>query len=327
VRRFELKPGGWREVVLPLKDFRENTRDQVCGFDRIDQFMLKWDQFPGAVTIDDLRLLPGDRGEQSCLPTQQDHMRLAFPSGGARAHASKHFLLLTNRPEVDKNGTKLLARFEEGLEYLRTRFHIEPAEDDPAPVYIYSTQEQMHKCIRRLGERYGVGIDIASKLTASAYLSRAVCCYISDWGWDRPSFLNYAMKAALYRSLGVSTQPNWVSSGLANAVQIHLHPDLLENVNPYRLFRRRELGEGPLLEWDLLFASGGVKNKLQYATIFEYFADAHGDRLPEFWKQVRASTDPLHEHLPGAMATLAGLSLEEMEKAWLQWGLKRYAGD
>jgi hypothetical protein len=254
-------------------------------------------------------------------------MRLAFPAGGARAHTSEHFLVLTNRPEIDKNGKKLLGRLEEGLEYLRTRFHIEPAEGELSPVYIYATQEQMRACIRRLGERFGVGIDISSKLTASAYLSRAICCYISDWGWDRPAFVNYAMKAALYRSLGVSTQPNWISSGLANAVQIHLHADLLDDINPHRIFRRRELGQGPFLEWHLLFASGGVKNKLQYATIFEYFADAHGDTLPEFWKLVRGSPRPLHEDLPGAMATAAGMSLEEMEKAWLAWGLQHYAGD
>ena len=161
LRRFVVKPGDWREVVLPLKDFRESIYDHVCDFSRIDRILIRWDKGSGSVSLDDIRLLPGERGVRSCVPTTKDRLQIGFgpDAGKARAFESDHFVVLTDVPGATKEVVApLLRRLEQGLVVLRERYGVGGEFDDRVPLYLFRTFDGFRAAVVRIGNHYGAGI-------------------------------------------------------------------------------------------------------------------------------------------------------------------------
>lgn len=313
LRRFRLAPGPWREVVLPLKDWRCHTADQVCGFSEVDQWALLWNRGGGAVTVTKFELRPGSRGERSWLPTVEDYLRLGFPDGRGRAFESESFLLLTDLELDADDARRLLGRFEAALAHLRAAYRIEGALGSRVPFYLFDDRAALHAFLPRLGEHFGIEIQLARRMNAAATMGRAMCA--REEGGEA-EYARWAIKGATYRLLGLTNQPNWIQAGLAHAAYLHLAGD--------REAGASELGLGFLAErepvaWQVFFARRGSKDSRQSHSILEYLRTRHGEQLPRIWQAVRALDDRIHKTAVGAIAKALETTPADLEKGWRAW--------
>ena len=326
LHRFTVQRGGWREIVLPLKDWREHVTGSTCDFSRIDNFMLRWDAGAGSVTIDDVRLIPGSRGTESCLPTAEDLLELGFPKARAKHYDSEHFRLLTNaRPLQGAPAQKLLKRLEEGKAVLRDEFKVQGELGGRVPVYVFRARKEYVKFFERLGEHYKLGI---SPPTAGGYtaLGVAVSTYDRKQGWERPVFVHEAVHGVVYRQLGISSN-NWLQEALANAVQVRLYPAALDERDLRAGFRNLSKGRtkpfAPLAEV-CARPKPTMDSYPQLYSFMAFLAARYPSRLPAVWDAVRALKKPVHEKGLEAIAGALRKDVPTLEKEWLQWGLERY---
>jgi hypothetical protein len=316
LRRFTLEPGPWRKVVLPLKDWREHTADQVCDFSRIDQWAILWNRGGGAITVASFELVPGTRGDRSCLPLAADLLAEGFPEGDGKAFKSEHFLLLTDAVATEADAHRILDTFEAGLEHLRDAYRLGGEPGPRVPFYLFAEDEDLHDFVGRLGRHYAVDIRIGAEATAAATMGRAICS-VDEGG--PAEYARWAIKGAIYRLLGLSNQPNWIQGGLARAVHVHLAEGGEDAAD-------RGLGflaeGGRLVAWDEFFARRGAQDSRQSHSILQYLAAEHADRLPQVWAAVRGLEGRVHQASPGAIARALGVEREDLEKAWRRWADK-----
>jgi hypothetical protein len=315
LRRFTLEPGDWREVVLPLPDWRPDLYDQIGDFARIDRLLIRWDKGAGAVTVDDFRLLPGKRGDASCRPTVEERLALAFPKGGGKAVEGEHFVLLTDvRRLQGADGKKLLARLEEGLALLRNRWGLDGDLSSKVPLVVCANDADYRAFFPRYGAHLGVKVPPPDG-DGLALLGVAASSYDPKQGWERRVYAGIAAKAAIEQLLGVAANGNWLSAGLSGAVQATLYPKTIEGVDVAAI----------RVPFDDLFFTrrpGGAR-VLQLISIFDYLAETYRPRLPALWAKVRETTKPLNESVPPAMAAVLELSLADLEKDWTAWLAKK----
>jgi hypothetical protein len=300
VRRFTLKPGGWREVVLPIKDFRDDTGERVCGLSRVEAFALQWDKGDGAVTIDDPRLLPGQG-----RATVEDRLALGFPRGG-RWHESEHFVVMTDVKALDL--AKLAARLEKGFAVLGDRYGLKGAFEDKAPLYVFRDRRARDAFIERIGEHFAVSIG-ATKADGFTVLGMATAIHDPRQGPNRPVFVHEAMHAAIHRVLGIASNGNWVQEGLASAVQMQVDP------------RSRAGAATKKPPWEKLFAEERLPmaRYVDAASILDFLAECHGEKLPAVWDALREAKGPLHEDGAAAIAGALGTDASALEAEWRAW--------
>ncbi len=313
LRRFTLEPGGWHDIVLPLKEFRDDNKDQICDFSRIDQWMLQWDATAGEVTLLELRLTPGTRGVESCRASAQDQIELAFPGGAARSFESEHFLLLSEAHLEVADAFLLLQRCEEGLAFLREGYRLPGALQARAPLLLFQRREDLHACVRRIESRFGIGIGLDPGADRCQVLGRALCVA----GLPAPAVAAMAAKVATHDLLGITNNPTWLQEGLAAAVERRLRGDDDVAAAGGLGFLAGDKRPPPA-PWSRFFSKGGNPGTWQSMSILEFVRTAHGERLPAFWMRVLALETPLHESAPAALAATLGLALEDLEAAWLE---------
>lgn len=300
VRRFTLKPGGWRELVLPLKDFRDDTGERVCGFSRIEAFALQWDKGEGAVTIDDPKLVPG-----RARPTADDRLALAFPKGG-RSHESEHFVVMSDVKALDL--AKVAARLEAGLKVLGDRYGVTGNFEDKAPLYVFRDRKARDDFIERIGEHFAVSIG-PPKADGFTVLGLATAFHDAKQGANRPVFVHEAMHAAIHRLLGIASNGNWVQEGLASAVQMQVDPKSRAGV---------ETKKPP---WEQLLASETLPSSayVDAASIFDFLAEQHAAKLPAVWEALREGKGALHTEGAALIAGALGTDAASLEAEWRAW--------
>jgi hypothetical protein len=313
LRRFTLAPGPWREVSLPLKDWRCHTADQVCDFSRVDQWAILWNRGGGAVTVTKFELRPGTRGDRSSLPTVEDRLRLAFPAGGGRAYESASFLLLTDLELSPAHARGLLARFEAALTHVRAAYRLDGELRSRVPFFLFERREDLHAFLGRLGEHLGIGIELGARMNAAATMGRAMCA--RDEGGEA-EYARWAIKGVTHQLLGLTNQPNWIQAGLARAAYLHLAGDRETEASGLGL---GYLAEGGSVPWEVFFSRRGSKNSRQSLSILEYLRVGHKEKLPQVWQAVRGLEDRVHKAAPKAIARALGMSLADLERAWRTW--------
>jgi hypothetical protein len=323
LRRFTAAPGPWREVVLPLRDFREDGGDFVGSFARVDRVRIQWDEGGGKVRLDDLRLRPGARGPASSRRTEDDLLRLAFPGGGGGVSFSERFLLVTDVPALaGERGKPLLARLEEGARVLAERFAVAGTLEERVPLHVFRSEADQKAFVARMADHFGarVGAPEADGFTVFGVPS-------SSWdpkqGWDRPVYVHESVHGLVVRLLSISSNGNWVQEGLASAVQARVHPRSVASVDLGKAFERLAAKEkGLFVPWkDLLFERRPpTRAYAQLASVCEFLADRAGKDLGKVWAALSASPKPLHEGGIALVAGALGAEVPALEAEWLAWG-------
>jgi hypothetical protein len=300
VRRFTLQPGDWKEIVLPVKDFRDDTGERVCGLSRIEAFAIQWDEGRGAVTIDDPRLLPG-KGR----PTVEDRLALGFPKGG-KSHESAHFVVMSDVKRLDLE--RLAARLEAGFAVLGERYGLKGTPEDKAPFYVFRDRKARDEFLARLGEHFAVAIG-PTKADGFTVMGIATGIHDPQQGPDRPVFVHEAMHAAIHRLLGIASNGNWVQEGLASAVQMQVFP------------KSRAGAETRKPPWEKLFAGQRVPMSayVDVASIFDFLAEQHAAKLPLVWDALRGGKEPLHAEGATLIAGALGTDAQALESEWRGW--------
>jgi len=323
--RFTLAPGDWRDVVLELRDFRDDGSDQAGSFASVGRLVLRWDEGAGEVTIDDLRLLPGDRGALSCTATPEQLRRLAFGDAKARTLESDHFVLLDDVLALsDADAKKLLARLEEGLKVLSERYGVRGELGDKVPFFLFATRDEYAEFVPRLGEHFGATVT-APKADGYSIFGMGMSSFDANQGWDRPVLVHEGLHGAIHRLLGVANNSNWVQEGLAAAVQVRLHPSSMDRKKLADSFSKRG---GWLVPWAQCFAEPGavLSRYPQYLSVMDFLADRHAADLPKVWDEIRALREPMHSAAPDAIAKALGTDAAKLEEEWFAWGAKYYGG-
>lgn len=320
--RLRLNPGGWREVLLPLARFRWDN-DQVADFGRIDRVALRWERGAGAVQLDDLRLLPGSRGEGSARLSLDERMTLAFPAGGGEAFESEHFVVLTDVPKLQTRDTrKLLKRLEEGLQLLHDRYGVGGELEEKVAFHVFRTRPAYRGFFQRLGDHYQATIALP---TSDGYsvLDTSASFYDPAQGWDRPVYVHEVMHPVLCQLLRLPTNGNWLQEALAACVQAALHPKTLSRPRVADSFAKLATGQaGEFVPWEKLFAMPRPPTGRygELVSIIEFLREQHRDALPKIWTAVREQPSGAK---PMTINTIAGLlkqDVQAMEQSWLVWG-------
>jgi len=325
LRRFKLAPGGWREVILPLAGFRGDFRRAMGRIDRVSRIVLQWDDGEGSVVIDDLRLLPGDRGERSWLPTEAEYLAQAFPAGDGKALCSEHFLVLTDVPALnEKTARPILDRCEAGLALLKERFKVPGTLPERVPLVLFAKEKDYRAFFPRLGNDFGATVS-APESDGYSILGFGGSWWDEDKGVDRPVLVHEAMHAALERLIFVGSDGNWVQEALASAVKLRLHPEVLE-VDLGERFRKRDRGEPGFRPLSALLSTKrpGIGSYAQLLTVVEFLAAEHPDRLPAFWEAFKGNWRLPHESGPRALEKVLGAPMERIGAEWIAWGVKQY---
>jgi hypothetical protein len=325
LRRFTAAPGPWREVVLPLRDFREDGGDVLGTFAGIERVRIQWDEGKGKARVDDLRLLPGTRGTASCRMTNDDRLRLAFPGGDGKVTEGGRFAVFSNVPQLQGDKAKpLLARLEEGAKVLADRFAIAGEPEERVPLHVFRTKAEYQAFVARMAEHFGANV-AAPEHDGFTVFGVPSSTWDAKQGWDRPVYVHEAVHGLVYRLAAISANGNWLQEGLASAVQTRIHPKSMPAGDILKAFQRLEAGEkGPFVAWkEVLFERRpSVKAYAQLASICEFLADRAGRDLTKVWWALAESSKPLHEGGIAIVATALGAKVEDLEKEWLAWGLK-----
>lgn len=329
LRRFTLDAGDWRKVKLPLRGWRENIFDFAGDFRKIIGFTFRWDKGSGEITLDDFRLVKGDRKEKSCYPTLEDRMSIAFPTGKGKAIESDHFVLMTNAVRLKgRDGKKLLARFEKAYDILSDRFLLPGKPPYKAPIAIFKKEQQYKDYFPRLGVFVGANIS-PPQSDGYSVLDVAASTYLSEYGWERRVYVHEAVHVAIRLRTGLRTNGNWIQEGLANAVQLAIYPETAKDVDWAAEFKAFKAGKGLFLPWPYLLAKKrpSLKNYAQLASMMDFLADRHSAKLVQFWLLLSKADKSVHEDGPRILEEATGKKIAELQAEWMEWGLKKYSSE
>jgi len=312
LRRFTLEPGDWREVLLPLATWREEFWDYVGDFRRVAGLEVRWDEGTGEVTIDDLRLIPGTRDDESCRPTDEARMKLAFPDGKGKVLETEDLRIVTDATRFKgREGKRLLARLEEVGVLLRERYGVTGETDQRVNFLVFRKPEDYRAYFPRLGKEFGATI---REPTSDGYSALDVVgsTYSAEHGWKRPVY--------------VTSNGNWVQEALANAVQMSIYPESAARVNFLSRFAARRDGVGPFEPLAKLCGTKrpGSKTYAQLATISDYLAERHRDKLEQVWEVVREHDKRVHEGLLDKIAAALGTTVADLQADWIAWGIEKH---
>ncbi len=329
VRRFRLTPGGPPEIVLPLRDFRDESRRVVGDFRRVGRLRLGFDAIEGAapdtlppVRLDAVALRHGADAERACEPTVAERLAVAFPDGQGVAHAGTHVLLLTDAPALrGDDGAKLVARLDAACALAATTYGLGSGRGAPAVLHVAADRDGYLACIARHAAHFGVGIAPPAS-DGYTVLRRAFSSYDPAKGWDRPVYVHETAHALLVEREGLTCDGNWVHEAFATALQARVHPASV--TGPYaRAFgglARRE--KSPFQPWAdaLSDARPALRRYVQLATVLDFVAATHRDAMPKVWAAFRGAKAPFHEGKAAPLAEALGTTADALEAAWLAWG-------
>jgi len=322
LKRFALAPGPWREVVLPLSEWREDLQDQIGDFAHVESIVVQWDKGEGSVSIDDLRLLPGRHGRESSRMARPDFLKLAFPAGDGRAYQNDAFFVATNAPEMDEEKSKLLlARCDEVRTLLAERYRLEGEIDERIPLVIFETKGEYGRYFDRLGEHYGLNVKPGENSTF--VLGICASYYHPEYGWDRPTYSYLAASGVIRQRLGLGGSSSWILVGLASAVQVRLHPSAMPDDFVQKQIRGYVDGPKtwfkPLNELLDPETSPGA-HRSQLVSLMEFLAEERPQALGRFWERVRAFREPVASLARPALLDAVDTDIDSLEGAYLDWG-------
>ncbi len=215
-------------------------------------------------------------------PDLAGQRRMCFPDGGGvRTFRRGGAILWTDSP-VDGSGllkdtAEAEAFLTELLPPAATTTATAPAAR-PVALAVYSAEADYRALWRRVGEHYGGAF---GRIRTEGYSYRVFCAtYYGDaaaFPARRPVLCHEFAHVWLHQRHGLANDGNWLTEGLANAVQLRLFPDSGDRGD-----FARWLAAGRMLPLKRLMDQKRIapKDYWQAATLVELLAARHRRKLP-----------------------------------------------
>jgi len=323
----EIRTRDWQEVVLPLRFMAGGSGGLLPDPSDLDRFQIQWDGPGGTVRIDDLRLLPGDRGEESWRPSEEDLLELAFGKGKGKILQGKHFSLLTASPAWQgSEATRFLADQEQGVALLESRWALRAPAGTRIPLL----------CANDLNESNALRSSALAAFRAKGILHSNNL----DSGFE-PYALTYPppTKASLGKpgSDGMATYigtvlrvhgNSWIVESLYWAYLRRPCPDQFRDwgrmagkvtAEDFQDLLRGKPGRVP--PWRrLLDGTASYQQLGALLTVSEFLAACHKAKLPKVWEALRAMDEPPDVQAMDVIARALDTTPEKLEEQWARWG-------
>lgn len=315
--------GEWHAIELPLEQFRWGG---IAGaWAEARSLSVRIESPFETVWLDDVRLAarkPRDRTGTERLRT------LAFADRDARLAEADGMLVATDAPDLgEADVTRLLGKMRQSRAVIRRLFGdaVRPTDaPTPAALLIFADRQGQAAFWTRAGEAWGARV---VPPTAGGYTIQDVATgsYDAAADRDRPVWLHEAVHAVVARDLRLapgSAAHGWLQEGLANYVQLCVHPQSLPadvyprqfaagvQDRPQALFR-------PLRQVMTERTTG--RQYAQVASLVAFLIEQRAAWLPPIALGL-ADGEPIDKVL-----ARCGTDFEKLEAEWLAWGRKRFA--
>lgn len=310
VRRLPRQPRhAWTEVVEPLAAWRWGE-ERAGDWSRVRALEVGAD---GCATLelDDVRFVGAAASERDA------YAALAFPGEVPWARETGPFLLLGAPAIPEDDGLERTAARLAPLAAWLDRVAgdaVAPIHDGPVIVLLLADRAAFDGFLERLGVRWRAHI---AGPASSGYALQDVCAVAHDpsKGLDRPVVVHEALHALIARRLRLlpgNPRHSWLQEGLANYLQLALHPSSLET-RTWRHFARGTSGFfRPLRE--VLVGRTEMRSYAQLASVVAFLLAERPTWLPALARDLAAGSTTAE-----ALARLDS-SFDALEADWLAWG-------
>lgn len=319
----------WQDLREPLSLWRwDNTR--TGDWRDIRRLALRIETRNAQVLLDDVRLEPGERGDASAARSDDDLVRLAFGDRPARRAAGDGLLVATDQQDRFTDAELEALRHD----MLRARRFIArvfgPAVRTTNPtqsvaLLIFDTPDSERRFHEGLGKLWRVEI---APPRSGGYTVQDIST--STWnerfGTRRPVYLHETVHGLIARDLRLLTghaPHTWLHEGLASYLQVAVYPDSLAAdvlANGFKLgIGQKDSRFIPLEE---LFRSRvQLSDYPQALSVVAYLVEKEPELLRDMATALagdQAVADALQRR---------GMTVDQLQEAWLAWGRTRFRGD
>jgi len=316
-RKVALTDPGWQAVEAPLRFFRA-SRGSLPAWEKVNRFALYFRE-AGALRVDGIAVLEGTNPTAAYLGADE-LVEVAFPGADdVRTLRRGPFVLLTTAAGLNTEAT--LASLEAMYEQVRTDFPVWPEPTRPVPLVVFPTHDAYRAFWPRFGRRLG---SEAPAPTAGGYttLGVATSYYKPFKGGFRPVYPHEACHALLEQVLGLASHGEWLHEAIANRCQIRvakqdIRPIIREGLQNAS-YRDRLV--------DLLNGERIATTRYwQAVTVLEWFLHEEALKARFLAAVEKMRTQASTDVRPLATKPVFGMTMDEMEAAWLRWARDHYA--
>lgn len=324
LQRSHLLPAdqNWHDVVVPLWQFR--WADRAAGWNEVRALRLAIETPFGEMWVDDVRLVAA-AGRK--LSPGERLARFAFAGRAVRIARGEGLMLATDVGAglSDEDLRVILGDMIRARQCVRRLFAdaLNPIEDDqPITLLIFDDAAGCTDFWRRHGQAWNVHI---APPPWGAYTVQNIATAVFDpaSGPRRPTFVHEAIHATLAHDVRImpGTLPHgWIQEGMANYVQLALHPSSIDAAAfPTAFAAGVGAGAGFVPLKQLVAGPAEGQRYAQLASLFAFLAENRPALLPLWAKAVVADAKP------EAALVQEKLTLDQLEAEWLAWGRQRFA--
>lgn len=312
----------WHDVAVPLWQFR--WADRAAGWNEVRALRVAIETPFGEMSIDDIRLVAADGPK----PTPGERLaRFAFAGRAVRIARADGVMLATDVGVAlsDDDLRVILGDMVRARQCVRRLFAdaLNPVNnDEPITLLVFNDAAGCTDFWRRHGQAWNVHI---APPAWGAYTVQDIATAVFDpaTGPRRPTFVHEAIHATLAHDVRImpGTLPHgWMQEGMANYVQLSLHPGSIDAA-AYPAAFAAGVGPGsgfvPLKQ--LVSGPAEGHRYAQLASLFAYLAERRPKLLPIWAKAVVAGTKP------EAALEPEKLTIDQLEAEWVAWGRQRFA--
>lgn len=306
-RKVTLNKPDWQTVELPLRYFRYSP-GAALDWKEAHRFAI---HFRDAATlyVDGFELVPGE-GLHPAYLSAEELGKFAFGEDAKFFHDDP-FVVVTDEEKLD--GKAVLAALKELETLIERDFPDLPGAARPVVVLVFAQRDAYRDFWPKFGERFN---SVVPEVTSDGYtlLGVAGSSYSDEYGPVRPAYVHEACHAILAQSLGIANQSEWLHEGLANYYQLHWSKQDVHALMHDTIERGTHVPLAKLAGGERI--SG--RDYGQAVLLVEWLLEDPGRR-----KAFQSAMLDMRERASTELAPLAvkhfGMTLDEMESAWLAW--------
>lgn len=313
-RKVTIDRPGWQLVEIPLRWMRPGD-GRVPRWKAIDGFGV-FVRDGGTLEMDRIELIPGDGEDPSILSVKQI-ATTAFEKTPTRIIERDGFTLITDADALDADKTfAALATMKKSVERDLPGLH---ASERSAVLLVFAQDNAYREFWPRFAALFDAQI---GKPTAGGFTAMGIATtsYSDQFGPVRPVYVHEACHAMLADRLRVGNRGEWLHEGLATRYTLAVSGEKLDRVV------RDALDEpGKRMEFDKLVGGEPIPifRYWQAASVIEWLLEDAG-RAKRFHKAVASMSDSGSTDLRKIAEPVFGMTLSEMETAWLAWAKAKY---